>query len=179
MRHELLTREELAERFGKDVRTVTNWVQDGMPQRTKSGKPVYSWPECRDWREKRIRDDARATREAGGDDDRKEQMAEARLRAALAEAEAAELDLLERRGELVTVEFMRTEFDRIAQALRARLLALPPAWAGRLGVATTTVERQLALQDAVNEVLPVLRELADDDGEAPADDAAPAIEVSA
>ena len=166
MKHELLSREELADRFGKDVRTVTNWVQAGMPQRTKSGKPVYSWPECREWREKAIREDARATRESGGDEERKTQMAEAKLRAALAEAEAAELDLAERRGQLVTVAFMRTEFERVAHAIRGRLLAVPPAWAARLGACTSTVDRQLALQEAVNELLPILRELADDDGDA-------------
>src|SRR4051812_21556168 len=85
---ELLTRDQLAERFAVDVRTITNWVQEGMPQRTKSGKPVYSWAECYAWREKQIREDARATRHAAGDEDRKTQMAELRLRQAQAEAEA-------------------------------------------------------------------------------------------
>ncbi|MGN6104067.1 MAG: terminase small subunit [Kofleriaceae bacterium] len=163
MKSERLTRDQLADRFGVDPRTITNWVQEGMPQRTKSGKPVYAWGECRDWREKKIREDARANREAGGSEDRKTQMAEARLRTALAEAEAAELDLAERRGQLVTVDFMRGEFERIGHALRARLLAMPPAWAARLGACVTTVDRQLALQDAVNELLPVLQDLVDDD----------------
>lgn len=171
MRHELLTREALAERFGVDVRTITNWVQDGMPQRTKNGRPVYAWPECRDWWEKKIRADGRATREAGGDEDRKTQMAEARLRALLAEAEAAELDLSKRRGELVTLAFMREEFERVTTALRARLLAMPAAWAGRLEACATTVDRELALAAAVNELLPILGELADDDGEDDAGDA--------
>jgi phage terminase Nu1 subunit (DNA packaging protein) len=162
---ELLTREPLAERFGVDVRTITNWVAEGMPQRTRSGKVVYSWPECLKWREQRIRDDARATRFAEGDEDKKKQMADARLRTALAEADQAELDLAARRGELVPVAFMREEFDRIAMALRARLLSMPAAWASRLGTCQTTVDRQLALTEAVNELMPILRELADDDGE--------------
>jgi phage terminase Nu1 subunit (DNA packaging protein) len=165
MRHELLTREELAERFGVDVRTITNWVQDGLPQRSKSGRPVYSWPECRTWWEKKIREDGRALRDAGGDEDRKTQIAEARLRSAVAEAEQAELDLAQRRGDLVTLGYMRGEFERIATALRTRLLALPSAWAGRLDACATTVDRELALADAVNELLPVLGELADDDGD--------------
>lgn len=173
-RHELLTKEELAERLGITTRSVTNYVQEGMPQRTKSGRPVYSWPDCREWWTKKIREDGRSTREAAGDEDRKEQMAEARLRTALAEAEAAELDLAERRGQLVTVDFMRGEFERMAQALRARLLALPTAWAARLGACETTIDRQLALQDAVNELLPVLQAAADDDGQAADDDEADA-----
>lgn len=165
MKHELLTRESLAERFGVDVRTITNWVQAGMPQRTKSGKPVYSWPECRDWREEQIRKDGRSLRAAGGDMDVKAQVAALRLRREQIETENLELDLAQRRGDLVTLDFMRTEFERVALALRQRLLTLPTAWAGRLGACETTVDRQLALQDAVNEALPILGALADDDGE--------------
>lgn len=165
MRHELLTREELADRFGVDVRSITNWTQAGMPQRKKSGRPVYSWPECRDWREQQIREDARATRHADGNPDRKEQAAEARLRMTLAEAERAELELAKLRGELVPVDYMRSEFDRIATALRGRLLSMPQAWSARLVACRSPVDAQLALQDAVNELMPMLRELADDDGE--------------
>jgi phage terminase Nu1 subunit (DNA packaging protein) len=173
MAHELLNREELAARFGKDVRTITNYVQEGMPQRSRSGKTVYSWPECRDWWESRIREDARATRHAGGDEDRKTEMAELRLRAARAEAEAAELDLAERRGALVTLEHMTSEFRRMAETVRAALLAIPASWDGRLAGCTTSVERQLALQEAVNELLPVIGGGVDDDGEEPVEPTEP------
>lgn len=165
MAAELLTRQELADRFGVDVRTVTNWVQDGMPQRKRSGVAVYSWSDCYRWREQRIRDDERATRHAGGNTSRKEQMAEARLRVALAEAEQAELDLAERRGQLVTVDFMVAELERITDALRGKLLALPPTWAAQLASKTGIVEIQLSLQDLVNELMPALRAAADDDAE--------------
>lgn len=174
MKHELLTREELAERFGKDVRTITNWVQAGMPQRKKSGKPVYSWPECLAWREEQIRNDARATRHEDTDEDRKTEMAALRLREQRAATLQAELDLAERRRQLVPVAFMRAEFERHAMALRAHLLTLPAAWAGRLGACRTDTERQLALEQAVNQAMPILQELADDDGpaDAPAEEAA-------
>lgn len=160
VKRELLTKDELAERFGVDVRTVTNRVAAGMPERRRSGKPVFSWPDCFAWWEQSIRDDMRATRHAGGDEDKKQSLADARLRSALAEAETAELDLAARRGELVPVEFMRTEFERIAQSLRARLLSLPQSWAQRLGACVTTTDRQIELQDAINELMPVLAELA-------------------
>ena len=165
MKAELLDREQLADRFGVDIRTITNWVGDGMPQRVRSGKPVYAWLECLKWREEQIRKDRRGLREAGDDEQRKEQLAEARLRVALAEAEEAELNLAERRGELVPVQFMRDEFERIAQALRTRLLATPAAWAPRVDAATSLVDRQLVLEDCINELLPLLRAAADDDGE--------------
>lgn len=166
MKHELLTRDEIAERFGVDVRTITNYVQEGMPQRSKSGKHVYSWPDCRDWWERRIRDDMREKRQAGGSEDRKTMMAEARLRALRAEAETAELDLAERRGELVTVAFMTAEFKRMAEAMRSALLSIPASWDGRLAGCATSVERQMALQEAVNDLLPLIGASADDDGDA-------------
>lgn len=165
MKHELLARDEIAERFGVDVRTITNYVQEGMPQRTKSGKHVYSWPDCRDWWEQRIRDETREKRQAGGSADRKTMMAEVRLRALRAEAETAELDLAERRGELVTVAFMTAEFKRMAESIRSALLSVPASWDGRLAGCTTSVDRQLALQEAVNDLLPLIGASADDDGD--------------
>lgn len=173
-RGDLLTREELAERFGVDVRTVTRWLEQGMPHRVRSGRTVYAWPQCLAWREAAIREDERALRHAGGDIDRKKDLADARLRTAIAEAEVAELDVAARRGDLVTVDYMAGEFDRIARALRTRLLALPHTWAPRLGACMTTLERQLELQNAINELLPALRELAEDDsGAASTGDAEP------
>lgn len=160
-----MTKAALAERFGVDVRSVTNWVAEGMPQRSRSGKPAFSWPDCRLWRESKIREDARAMRHAGGSEDLKVKMAELRLRAALAETESAELDLAERRGQLVTLDYMAGEFERITSALRARLLSLPSAWSDRLGSCATTVDRQLMLEDCVNELLTTLSADADDDGE--------------
>lgn len=168
MKAELLTRTELAARFGVDVRTITNWLAAGLPQRMRSSSPVYSWPECLKWREQQIREDARATREVAGDEGMKTEMAELRLRTARAEAESAELELAERRGKLVTVDFMASEFARITDNIRAELLKIPAAWTGPLDGCTTTAERQIVLQDAVNAILPQLGAAADDDGE-PAD----------
>lgn len=170
MKSELLTKSQLAERFGVDVRSITNWAAEGMPQRSRSGKPAFAWAECRDWRENKVREDARATRHAGGSEDVKVKMAELRLRAALAETESAELDLAERRGQLVTIDYMTGEFERITSALRASLLSLPAAWADRLGSCATTVDRMLMLEDCVNELMSTLSGGVEDDGEPDEDD---------
>lgn len=161
MTPDILNKSEIAERFGVDVRSIELWVADGMPRRKISGRPAFSWHDCRKWREQRIRDDERATRHGDTSEERKTKVAEYRLRQLEMETENADLDLAERRGELVPLEFMRTEFDRIAQALRTGLIALPQTWALRLGEATSTVERQIILQDAINDLMPLLRELAD------------------
>lgn len=160
---ELLTRQAIAERFGVDVRTIDRWVADDMPKRSISGRAQYAWHDCLKWWEAKVRADERATRHAGGDEDKKTEMAELRLRELRAKAEEEELNLAHRRGELVPLEFMRKEFERIARSLRARLLSIPSSWAARLGACTSTVDRQLMLQDAVNELMPQLRELAEDD----------------
>lgn len=163
MNPDLLNKSEAAERFGVDVRTIELWVADGMPRRRISGRPAFSWHDCRKWREQRIRDDARATRHGDTNDERKTKIAEYRLRQLEIDTENAELDLAERRGELVPVAFMCDEFSRITLALRTRLLSIPQTWAVRLGSAQTTTDRQIMLQDAINELMPVLDELADAD----------------
>lgn len=64
MRQETLTKAEIAERFGVTVRTITNWIIRGMPQRREVGKAVFAWHECREWRDEQIRNDGRAVRHA-------------------------------------------------------------------------------------------------------------------
>jgi phage terminase Nu1 subunit (DNA packaging protein) len=159
---DLLTKDELADRFLVDPRTIDRWVVDGMPRRKQSGRYVFAWPDCYRWREAAIRADERATRHAGGDEEKKKSLADARLRQAMAEAEEAELNLAARRGELIPFDFVRADFDRISRALRVRLLSMPQAWSPRLGACLTTADRQIMLQDAINELMPQLRELVDD-----------------
>lgn len=96
-------------------------------------------------------------------------IADAKVRVALTEAEGAEIDLALKRGEAVRVEFMTAEFKRIAFGIRARLLAIPQGWAARLGACTTTVDRLVMLQEMINDVLPLLRELVKRDPSALAD----------
>lgn len=159
MKAEILSREELAERFNRDVRTITNWQAKGMPTRKQSGRVVFAWVDCLSWREEDIRKDERALRHAGGDEDRVAKMADAKLERAQHEAESARIDLAIKRGSSVPREFMRSEFLRIATSLRSKLLTLPTTWSPRLGACVTTAERQIMLQDAVNDLMPTLAEL--------------------
>jgi hypothetical protein len=75
----------------------------------------------------------------------------------LAEAEMAELKLARERGQLVTLAYMEAEVSRILVALRARLQAMPSSWAARLGAAESTVDRQLMLEEAIAELMPLLQ----------------------
>lgn len=164
---ERLTRTEIAARFGVSERTITNWVKDGMPQRSRDGAVVYTWADCYKWREKRIRESVGDTRDGGGAKDLKREMAESKAGIARVAYELAALNLVERKGTLIPLAFMRSEFSRIGSALRAQLLSLPPSWAARLAPCTTPVDRQIMLQDLVNELMPTLRALVDGDGAAP------------
>lgn len=155
-KREELTKTALAARFGVEVRTITNWMQAGMPHRMRSGRPLFVWHECYAWREQAIREDGRAKRESGDDEERQKELRELKLRRERAATEREELALAELRKVLVPVSFMEREFERLAQALRARLLSIPSAWAPRLGACTTTPERQLLLSELVNELLPLL-----------------------
>src|SRR3954470_21943837 len=95
---ELLSKDEIADRFGVEHKTIERWVADGMPERRRSGRPAFAWRDCYEWREEKIREDGRASRHAGGDESIKKQLADARLRTARAEAEEAELNVAARRG---------------------------------------------------------------------------------
>jgi phage terminase Nu1 subunit (DNA packaging protein) len=161
---DLLTKEEISERFLVDVRTISDWVSKGLPQRMRSGRPVYDWGEGLVWYTQHIRDDERAKRHAGGDEEKKATLADAKVRTALAEAEQAEIALAKARGESVPRAFMREEFQRIGGRIRTKLVQTPNRWTSRLlAAATGFTELRLALVDVINELMPELRELAGED----------------
>lgn len=170
---ERLTTDGLAERFGVTRRTITNWTLAGMPSLKRSGRVEFSWPACRDWREQKVREEERARAGVAGDAEQRKALADARLRIASVEAEQAELELKKQRGTLIPLWFIRAEFQRIGFALRTQLLSMPQTWAGRLGACTTTAERQLMLQDAINDLMPTLRQLTTGEKLPPVGDQAP------
>lgn len=159
MSEELLTRAELARRCGVHPRTVGHWIKDGIP-RVGDGRTVrFPWEQCRDWRDKQLRNDERTTRHTIADLELRMKIAEAKLQQALADAENAELDVAKKRGELIPVAFMVEEFRRIGGRIRQKLLQLPASWASRLGACTTYTDRRLMLVEAINELMPELQKL--------------------
>lgn len=158
-----LTKKEVAELSCVDIRTITNRLGKGLPSHRDGGELFFVWSEVHAWNEQQIRDDARATRQAGGNEDAKTEAAELKLRQLRVETENAETDLYERRGRLVTVDFMREEFQRIGEGLREGLLRLPGDLASPLGSCVTLAERKAMLQDGVNELMPLLASLVNED----------------
>lgn len=151
-----LTKNECAELLCVDVRSVTNYLEKGIPKHRAKNELFFVWSEVFAWREQMIRDDVRATRKAAGNEDAKNEAAELKLRQMRVETENAEINLYERRRHLVTIGFMRKELQRIGEVLRTRLITLPGDLAARLGGCNSFAERKIALQDAINELMPLL-----------------------
>ncbi|MCF1193327.1 terminase small subunit, partial [Mangrovimonas sp. AS39] len=92
-REKAVSQGAIAGLFGKDARTIRNWVAAGLPQRTQSGRPAYLVSECIAWREEQVRAEVRPPE---GIDEAKE-----RARKIRADADLAELRLKERLGQMV------------------------------------------------------------------------------
>lgn len=163
MRQEWLGVEALCERIDKDRRTIMGWIELGLPHRKRGNRLEFPWLKCFAWWEQHIREDERATRHAGGDEEKKATLADAKVRTALAEAEQAEIALAKARAETVSVVFMRDEFQRIGSRIRTKLVQLPTAWAARLGACASYTDRRLVLLEAINALMPELQQLASDD----------------
>jgi transcriptional regulator len=142
-----VSQKELADHLGLTTRQVRNLTDEGVLTReVRSGKPSYPVAENLqryvDWKVRQARPTT---------------FDEARLRKMLAEAEEAELKLAHARGRMLLVDDAAAELERILSALRAGLVSLPAAWADRLGSCTSTPERQIMLQTAVGELMPLLK----------------------
>ena len=149
MRKEKLSRAAAADRLVLTPQQVSNLVRDGMPSEKKGAGYVVVFPDAMAWYKARLREEG-ARKAAPSTLD------EARLRRETADAELKELELAERRGELVTVEvhakLLNDAFARAGSKLKnlARAIALRVTGA-------TIPEREAQALPLVNEVA---RELA-------------------
>lgn len=144
---------ELARAFGVSTTAIDNWLSRGCPYVAAPDRPGkayrFNLAAVVAWRIERMTETA-AT--AGGDVD----LAEAKRRRAVAEAELSELDLAERRGDLLAREDVDAAMTGAFARVRARLLALPSAVAAAAADETEpgTVERLLsaAIYEALQEL---------------------------
>jgi phage terminase Nu1 subunit (DNA packaging protein) len=145
MATEKLTIHEAAVRLGITDRQVTNLLADGLPHVGAGNKRRILWPEARRWRDDQLRaEGARRVRPSSADE------ADARKKAA--EAQLKELELAERRGELVRLDvaerWLVEAFGRVASKLKS----LPGSVAMQV-VGQTLPERQRQAQALVDEVM--------------------------
>jgi Phage DNA packaging protein Nu1 len=107
-----ITIEELAETFSVVSDTVRAWRMDGMPSRVISGRPRFVLRECIRWRREKDREAGAA---AGDGPDEKEQ----RVRKLKAEADLKEMELAERRGQVIATSVMEETLERLVGGFAA------------------------------------------------------------
>lgn len=138
------TRAEIAEAFGVDLRTVTNWNKDGMP-RHKSG--CYSLPAVIKWRREK---DLLAAKPKDNDEEKEKDRWLGEVRKE--QARTARLKRLELQETLVPKEtmfqIMAEEVTAAKSAFRGMRRKLPPRLAG-LDVA----QIEILLGEEVDEIL--------------------------
>jgi len=148
----LVTRVQLARIMGKDRRTIAKWLDDGMPCAVKGrgGLPSrYSLPACVQWY---IARELQANGASGGGE---LSPAESMARLNRKRTEELELRLQVRRGQLVEASAVVHEYADLANAVKARIRAVPDAVADQIaGLTPQEIKRVLLakLDDALREL---------------------------
>lgn len=146
-----MSQSALAQALGLTTRQVRNLEEQGMPHRTDGTRKWYPVPEALQWYyEQRL-----------GGREGMTPLQQAELRKKLADAEAAEITVAERRAQLISrrdmVVMIREPLDRV----NAQLLRAPTRYAPAC-VGLTTIEEALQVwQQAIDEIREELRTLGD------------------
>lgn len=139
---------DLAVILGVSRATVQSWVKRGCPavQKGRNGRPwQFNTAEVIEWRSQQIAN-------AAIGETRSLDMDEAKRRKVAAEAAMAELELAQKKGELVEIESVGELIEEEYARVRARLLGLPVKVAPALEHADLA-EREHIIRNAVIECL--------------------------
>ena len=135
--------------LGKDVITLKSWFNLGCPV-IERGSKSKKWRICPAdviaWRENKIAQDA------VGDTSQLD-YEEARRREMAAKAAMLELDLAQRRGQLVEVEYIADLVDEEYSNVRARILGLPTRLAPQVAGVSSLPELSEIIEAGITEVL--------------------------
>lgn len=147
--------------LGITPRRVQQLVKEGLPQAAKGKYPLV---ECVHWyiRYWQVRAEGSGV-PSGPSPDGHVSHAEARRRKEVALAEMRELELQERLGNLVSLDYMDEQLSDALQRTRQTLNAIPGKIAPLLIGCPTVARAQMLLQQAIDEALPSLQLIGDDD----------------
>jgi phage terminase Nu1 subunit (DNA packaging protein) len=146
-----LTAKQLAEFYGVEDRTVTNWVNSDPPCPSfKEGKfRFFDSASVAVWKDQKAVSAALRSSEPVD-------FEKAKARKMTADAALAELELARVRGEQIPVDAVRENMRDIASRVRAQLLAIPGRYAVRtVGLSTlpeSTRVWDVAMRDVLNEL---------------------------
>lgn len=154
-----INKSEVADVFGVSLQTVDQWVRKGLSC-TKSGQEVlFNSAAVVAFLE--LQAEARAAASS-----RPADAEEARARKLAAEAELAEMERDERRGQLIPISVVERVVSEEYAAVRAKLLSLP----GKLAPLVAIEDDEVTCRDLIERgVTEALDELARDAGEIGAD----------
>lgn len=173
MPRELYSVSKLATELGMDRRTIVKRLEGLKPARdgARGAKLFYLSDVIPRVVDAAVEDAIKNRRVAGGSVDGKElaeEMADAKLRLAVAQADQAEIELRKTKGDLIESERVQGLWENLVTAFRAKLLSLPSrASVQTAGLDPKAVERHI---DAM--VREALEELAAGDEEQDEDEAA-------
>lgn len=154
---ETVTTKELAYLFDVTPRRVLDMVKAGLP---KIARNTYPLAEALQWYISFWRDRAEG-REEPEDEDKVgplNQLRLVRIRLNEAKAEDAELDLAQKKGELIHIDDYLDELQAAIQPVRSRLLGAPDRIVPELAEADSEEEMRARMERVVREILEDLRQ---------------------
>lgn len=158
MTTESITQAELSRRLNRTARQIRKLNDRGIP-RNEDG--TYPWPEAQEWWVKF----KQGEKDRRGLTPSKEPSELDRARAAKEWnlAELRRLELEEKLGNLVSIDFMDAQLAAALQRTRQVLNTLPGKIAPLLVGCATVPRAQMILQQAIDEAMPSLQAIGDDD----------------
>lgn len=146
---------QLAALLNKDIRSITNYQNEGMPVARGGPRPTYHFQQCIAWYIERERELARKGKGLN-------ELDQVRARKTHAEARKAELELEELEGRLVPLEVHEQRVTRLCEQLAARCKTLG-RYMGDVQRAMTEVDASALLERIQDDLLRALMGLGDED----------------
>ena len=150
-----MRKSELAEVLGVSIRTVESAVQSGMPK-GRQGRAYDFGPDAIVWYYQKKLDAVEGKMATMGEAQRRKAIADAQR--AESEARMAELNLAKRRGELIEVTEVLSQWGMLCDALRAKILGIPGQAAHRLVGCKSQRQARAQLEESIRDVLAELRD---------------------
>ncbi|MFU0885907.1 hypothetical protein ACM26S_07755 [Kluyvera sichuanensis] len=135
---EYSTKSQVAKRYGFDIKSVTNWMNErGADACWSTDKRKFREPEITEWVVKNIITPLRTM-------DNKEQMDAAKLRKLDAEARIAEMSAREKAGTLIPVQMVEASVSKFSSLVRTSMLQIATTQTNQVleaGTDTRTLKR--------------------------------------
>lgn len=156
----VVNRSQMADVLGVDVRSIKNFVDDGMP---KMARGKYDLGACVKWFVEHEREKARAGKGLNDLD-------LARQRKTIAEARKAELELETLEGNVIPLDMHESRLEAIGLRLAAQCKGLD-RFISDVQRATSTIEAKAVVDRVSDALLAALMKVSDDLPVEPTDDA--------